>query len=316
MKKIFKVAPLFLALPLLASCGVSKPSFKKAGAEISKDDFVKALDEESKSIDLLSEEKVGSATLSKTTKKETKTTEKRGKKSVSKKTESSTDKDNYTYDADNLVVKVVSSKKSSISKKTKEEKYSKTEKTKTEGYVQKHTRADEKYLISVNKTTKVYQPVLPCSSDEFAVEMIKLSVVSTLGSSFSAGSSLLSQYNSADEEGKKDFKFYKNVKVYTIELSSSKDNELSYGKQTVKKYEKYQVVFADGKFDVKSYKESTTTTEYGKDYVTPGDAVEHVKGDVTEVVSKTSTKYSAKQKKTKVKAVNLKGYAEYGFEAK
>lgn len=310
MNKVYKISPLLLVFPLLASCGVSKPGFKKVGKEASYEDFLKAVTDEQKESSLLQVDKIGSGTLKTTSKSEVKITEKRGKKTMSTKKTSSSRESRYSYDADNSVMKLVSSGKVNESEKDKEGKSSRSSKSKEVTYVQGHTKDDMRYIIQVFKKVKEYSPLLEVGKGKSEKEPMKEFAYASMENSFSEGSKLLKNYNLASEEGKKDYKFYTNKKVYTIEFSSTEETPLNYGKKTETSLYKFQAIFGKDKFDIKVYKDIKTVVEYTNEYS------EHVKGDIVETVAKSRTESSAKMKKTKVKPTSLKGYAEYGFDAK
>ena len=280
MKKT-KVLPLLLLMPLLTSCGngeLKAPKFAKFGEEIKFDKFEKTitgiLDKSviHKSYDAKkTENNLGSYEVSAKTAELVRNQTIRNKKTISQYDDLSELDNKIKFDSKELLYATQSTKRNTeATSHDAQTKLKMVNEIKADLITQKEKIKDVNYLVSVDKTNKTYRPseVLPNDVDlakKFDTE-----------SKIAAGLNILiflasaeSDYKSADAKEQKNYHFYQNGNIFTVDYSRVDEGELRVlgnvvGKEKTEWKTTVQTDLTEGKWVVKYFDEYRVTKTYSK----------------------------------------------------
>ena len=223
-------------------------------------------------------------------------------------------------DADNKVVKTVTTAKSSASSKTQTSSGSQSGSSKSTVYAQEGKVDDKNGVIEARVDQKVYrldeafdteEPRTYTSDTWFDLEMQGMG--QNLGRQF-LYTIVYAKMMGGELKG---YNFYKNDKVYTITYSfeetetkkdqewdaaSSSYKEVEYATETTKVESKSQFDVTEGKWSWKYSAVETVETKYLKDYA------ERLVGDVESEKEESYMEYNVNSKSVKVKALDVSAY--------
>ena len=314
MKKTTKFLSFLLFAPLLTGCGngVKAPKFAKYGDEVKFDKFYENLNAAFNKSTLLSEKKtLGSVQMkgeyaelegSKIT---------RAKKTYSETSALDQTKYESKVDVDNSIYELKSEHvETQVSKKAAGETSKESDSVMSVTY-QVATINKQKWLVGAVHETKEY-------GKEELIEGVK---EKTFFDNIGKGAILLGlqecissiemQYDGETEEGKKDYKFYQNGNIYTVEMNwqeehENKEDDVVYSKEKSTCKWIVQLDLSEGKWSGKEYLDSKTVTEYKKAYG------QFVEGDVLEETGVRKQEFSSQTKKLNLKAQDLSKYKYIG----
>ena len=314
MKKI-KVFPLLILVPMLASCGLSKPSspkFADVGKEVKFDKFQTDLMEASGKAIFNSEKALPSGILKSKKAILSTTILKRGKETLMDYNVLRNENSELKYDKENKIVKEIVEDKSEAQSKTQTEKASEVDNVKTTRVYQEGEKDKKKYVLEVRPDLKEVYKEADLSGTKIAAYLdtfVKVNVGSTADNIFNE---IFMQYAASDEKEKKNYKFYENDQIFTIEYKSEleedvkDDDEKVFLKRTTIQETKVQVELNDKKPQFKEWTNYKITGEYTRDF----DAFK--KGDSGEAVQQGSLEYSYEVKDVKLKAVDVSKFVYMG----
>lgn len=316
MKKI-KLLPLLAVIPMLASCGgkPAKPKFAKFGDEVKVDVFdKKTADAVKKSV--LDKKEIPSGTVKASTNIYYLTEHKRGNKVMTKSEQHNEGISEVKHDAKNLVIEGKSTSKSSYVKKSKEGTKNQSAKS-VKTYVDQEAKIDsKKYVVSAYKDSKEFYKLATIVEEVNSTK----SILNTEIRNFLLVGQLLtytveSGYNSADKEGKKNYKFYQNGNIFTIDFKEEIENESKNFEDKVEYIVKgtneitVQVQIEAEKVSYKYFSQREEVYEYKLDT-----GSNYAKGDVKKEVNCYVAEGEWKKKDVSLKAVDLSGYTQCGDE--
>lgn len=319
MKKYGKLLPLFLAAPLLMSCGnkkVEQPKFADKGNKVEYSEFSEKLTKAIEECEYVKEEKAKSYEFKSVEKFSEKITTTRSDKVIDSSDQFDTDEGSSLYDAANL--RIVSKQKSSHAKVVKNANESTIE-AKTvdnDGAYQKVTHKDKEFVALVDNKEKTYQPIEEVTAENKAEDAFDKYGKMMVTSFTYRLESLEMVYTYETEAMKEKYSFYANEKVFTIEIDKStekteeKDMEdkVLY-EETVTDKKIYQVDLTDGALAWRTWSEEKTVREFKNFYGG------HIAGDVSVYEELESYEELTTRKEVKTKEVALDKYSAIGFEA-
>lgn len=312
MKKL-KFLPLLLVAPLLIGCNnVKSPKFADNGEEVAGDKFMADLAEKSLATAYNKEDALPSlAVKSKRSSKEysARTRKDAGFKASYERNYSTTT--SMKYDAANVLM---DGKVSSKTKRKEVSNYGKeigNEKESRNMFYQEFAKGDKKYLVMGTKEEKKLQAISQVTEENPASKVMDMFVKTAVASQGSDLNNLLNAYAGSTEEEQKNYKFYENGNIFTVEYKYSVENEESKdGEDKViyvtnaSYYKKAQVDLTDGKWKALFWNESSVKQEYKQDYGI------YFEGDVYESKDLTSEETIAEYKDAKLKAQDVSGYKD------
>lgn len=329
MKKI-KLLPLLLALPLLASCGLAKPS-KGGFARVSDADkisakkFLDAITKEQNKVDFMSEKALPSSESKIETRYALKADLKRGKKVLRAQEDIENQTDSLKYDKANQILALESKGKEIRNFSLEDSNFNESYENKNSSQYQFSKVGKYKHLLSIDNTKKEYwsRKKIAASdkpaeiADEYAKGIIADFASGTRGFTLSE---LIGMYMSSTEKEQKDYTFYKKDRVYTVEYNFEeadkeiKNSEKVVAKQTVKMFFKAQVVFEDGKNKEVHYSTQETTYTAVKNHLNSDSYGSYVmaKDDVLNVKWEASELITYARKDMKLKAIDISKYTQMG----
>lgn len=314
MKKT-KFLSLLLFAPLLASCGgkVKAPKFLDKGKEIKKADFVVALN---KVFDKASfndtTKKLGQGEFKYETTVRDFNETLRGKKSLSKFTELEKTAEDHKYDPKQLVDRYTFRYEDKVVKEDAAGKDVSNAKTKADCAYQYAKVGKKEYIVTVSGNEKAYVKEYEASKADIETGF-DFSAKSYANSAFEEVYNMIDEYDAKEGEALKDYKFYKNGNVFTIEQNTEitvehkEDEKVDY--VTVSKITQIaQIDATEGKWASKFYyhEESDREFKLNAGQFAAGD-VYHSEYDIVYEVS-----YEVKE--VKVEKFDLKDFVGFGFE--
>ena len=313
MKKI-KFLPLLLVAPLLTGCGnnVKAPKFDKAGEEVAADKFAADLDEKYTAASFAKEDKLGSLVLKSKVADQQITKDVRADKLVIEDfNEYYEQNTTLKYDAANSLASADISINGKSTEKTQYGKTTGKAAQKDTMFIQKYSKDGSDYAVRGSKKAKELQNPTPLTEvmpmDVYCDTMVKMS----LASQGADVSDAIAAYMGASEEERKNYKFYENGNIFTVEYAKTieaqehknAEDKVDYVTSGSQNY-KVQIDLTDGKWKSKLYREVISKTEY-KLIVD-----EHLEGEVIEDKRLSSQDVTAELKDVKLKAVDVSGYKE------
>ena len=313
MKKL-TFLPLFLVAPLLVGCGnnVKAPKFAKVGDEVAGDKFIADLTEKSSASAISKEDKLGSLVIKSVVKSvdEAKLT-RADKTVVSQSTTYEEQKTDAKYDAANLLVAGKTSAKATLNKKTLYGTEKTNGTTKGNTFIQQFEKDGKKYAVMGNKEAKElnkmveFTELLP--ADKYFDTMMK----AMIGENGEHIMDACADWSMADEEGKKNFKFYENGNIFTVEYKrvieneEHKNGEDKVDKVTNATYSyKAQIDLTDGAWKAMYYSEAEEKVEYKLN------SGSNLEGEVKVTKGKSSEEVEVNSKDVKLKAVDVSKYKD------
>ena len=320
MKKLVKILPLVLALPLLVGCGknVKAPKFADYGSKLSADDFETEITKVLADSSLSKEAALPSMIMKKEYKLHLTQKEVFNKKKTFVYDRYDENKAEAKYDANNATMSASTIDKGTDKSDDALTDFDQTIKYKNTYYYQGAKVEDKEYLVSVDSKHKQYSPEGVIGEGETVASVLDAYVKDTIYNglldniSYYAG-----QYANASDEEKKFFSFYQNGNIFTLVYEyHSGNHEFKIGDDVIAMTEEnnkivVQSTFADGDFKSIFYLESTEHIDYKSDYYSGGRY--HPKGSVYDKDDRSYTVMTAKNKDVKVKAADLSKYAKVGF---
>jgi hypothetical protein len=314
MKKTTKFLSFLLFAPLLTGCGngVKAPKFAKYGDEVKFEKFYENLNAAFKKATFLSETKTLGSVQMKGEYAELeggKIT--RGKKTYSETSALTQTRYENKVDVDHSVYEMkVDYVEASSSKDASGETSNESETVMTMTY-QVATISKQKWLVGAVHETKEYgkEELLEGVKEQTFFDNVGKGA--TLLGLQECISSIEMQYDGETEEGKKDYKFYQNGNVYTVEMNwqeeqENKEDDVVYSKEKSTCKWIVQLDMTEGKWSGKEYLDSKTVTEYKKAYG------QYVEGDVLEETGIIKQEFSAQTKKLNLKPQDLSKYKYIG----
>lgn len=308
MKKNTKFLSFLLFAPLLTGCGngVKAPKFAKFGDEVKFDEFYKNINAAfDKSVMFNEKKAIGSLEMQSEYDELTETATKRDKKTIDSYSDLSQEKVERQYDAENNLMK---NKKEEFHSEGGENPEGSTLEEDTEiqtvtYQVGKYEKKD--YILAVQHEIKQYAPAALVAGKASSMfdSIVKESVIAGLQKCISE---IEMQYSGEDEKGKKDYKFYQNGNIYTIDMtweeeSESKDSEVYAKNKDTLKWT-VQIDMTEGKWSGSEYLVGNTEKEF---VLNKG---QFAKGDVYYETYTRKNVFSAKSKKVSLKAEDLSKY--------
>ena len=319
MKKYGKLLPLFLAAPLLMSCGnkkVEQPKFADKGNKVEYAEFNEKISKAFEENEFWKEEKVKSFELKAVEKSSEKETLTRSDKVIENNEKLDTDENVSKVDVTNL--RIASTQKYAHAKvvKNAQESTIEAKTTDNDGVYQKVTNKDKEFVAFVDNKEKTYQPVEEITAENKAEDVFD-KYAKMMVTSFQYTLDMLNMgYSLETAENKEKYSFYANEKVCTIEIDKSvekidqKDMEdkVLY-EETVTNKKIYQVDLADGALAWRTWSEEKTVREFKTFYGG------FIAGDVWVHEELESYEQTTERKEVKTKEVALDKYLALGFEA-
>lgn len=316
MKK-FKVLPLLLVAPLLTSCGKSykAPKFAKLGDSVAPETWNEKFNEAMDTVKLIptGEEKFKSLVAVDDGGSQNDISVKRGKNVVESYSDYYKYKTTHKYDSANLLFESAG-KSESITSEKNSSGYKSETKSKTNSLSMKQVaKVEDKYhIVTVDEKLKSYTRYIE-TTEESKVDDFNSVIAMNVGLPFITIGLIYTSYEMQDEETKKDYTFYQNDKVFTVEILHKEENkeykvadEVKYITNETQLVRMQAQIISESKVKLVSYEETKTTKTYSVDY---GD---YYKGDVYERVYKTGSSYEVELKDVSLKAVDLSDYARLG----
>jgi hypothetical protein len=313
MKKI-KLLPLLAVIPMLASCGgkPAKPKFAKFGDVITAEEFDTKCEAARKKtvlvLDLLP------AGISKKSSVEyTETVHNRNKKALSSDVHVKESNDELKHDVKNAVVEGKATSKDTRNIKTKATSSS-TNENKSSAYTIQETKIDDnKFVVTAYKKSKQFEKISKITDGLNTAKTILDDLVRDfLDDGETEVYGLRSAYAIASEEGKKNYKFYQNDKIFTIEFKKDIDEEykpadkvLYVDKGTEEKV--IQIELDKDKLSYKFWHLKEYEREYKSDY-----SSDQAKGDVSKYVTREVKEGTWQRKDVTLKALDLANFTKVG----
>lgn len=312
MKKI-KVLPLILALPLLVGCNkVREPRFAKLGDKIDYDSIVQALDEAKKANAFyITEENqhIPSSQTKFNLKVDGQETLKRDGKVILKEEGYSNSKATAEYNADDKVVRLVSQENAKGIEKSQTGKETNSEKNKGTRFIQKYSEEGKEYAVeadTVMKTFRIVETVEETNPYE-AIFDARSMVTYSEGSYYF--DYMLVNYPLSSDERKQEFSFYKNDKIFTVEMKHEETEEEKNAQEEVIKVEKSTIhvkvqidLSKEDRARCLTYYDVEQNIEYKKD------SGNYCAGDILDSKTIMAGDVRIVKKDVKISAVDLTGY--------
>ena len=311
MKKI-KLLPLLAVIPMLASCGSkpSKPSFAKVGNEVKAAKFAADLEKAGLKASF-NQEKAMNSGLFKLDAREYYILEASTKKSGKGKVEMSTfDKFEYRHDKENKLAQ--SSYDYAASTVISSDSYStnNVEAYKDQQGYQTTKSGKKTYLVDVSKEEKEYRLIKEVDKDNSVEKFLDAEIKERLGDCGVNMAETMAQYEMAEEKVKKNYKFYENGNIFTIEVKYDDEEEVKDEgyKVKAKVEQKVQLDLTEGKLKSKYWLSTEASYEFSKAITMDGTHYE--KGDSMTMKEQMSFDASFTEKAQNLKPFDLKGYVE------
>ena len=308
MKNKTRCLSLLLFVPLLAGCGnkLSEPKFAKFGDEVKADKFQDEIEKKLKDASFSKKAKLGSLECTQKTGQSAEKERTRDGKQYSKSENSSVMDVSMKYDSEQLSVlsetEMVMSSKSEGPGSHEESEFKVTAKVQMQ-----HSKVKkENWFVSVDLEENVYEGVQKIEKKDLAT-MLDGQAKGMVSQTVVLMKDALLGYDGASKEEKKNFKFYQNGSIFTMEYKTEdSENEKEY---SVKYNERntVQLDLTQGKWSFKSYTEVVETTEFKKDFD------EFYKGEVYNDKTVAVTELSFAKKNVKVNPLDLSKYEAKGF---
>ena len=320
MKKT-RLLPLLFALPLLASCGIAKPSqpkFADIGKQVKAEKFSADLEEAFLKSEFGSSKKIDSGVLSTDSRSLTNVkveAKDKDRNSVTK--AASADKYEFKFDKDNKLAQSVFKGKSETTVKAKNGSLAMTSEEKwTEGY-QKAKVGSGEFFVHVNKEAKEYENYGKITKEAKLEDYLDALVKESGASCGDEINELLGEYMMASEEEQKQYKFYENGKIFTVVCSAEETHtEKADGKvvyvEKAKADLKVQIDLTKGKVKALSWATGESTFEAKQDCTVSGTV--HKAGDVQTMKMSASSVSTFVAKKVSLKALDITGFQKVGLE--
>ena len=209
----------------------------------------------------------------------------------------------YQYDASELVLNLKNNDVSKESHKENSHKLEDIQKGNYEEQLQAGKYNKKDYLLSLDIKFKEYRPYLPLDGYKLA-DLFDGEAKSTANEIMEESiSSIQSNYYDATDEEKKNYKFYQNGEIYTIEYKSSQIKEVKGDRKTkTNTIWKVQLDFTEGKWSGKEYSLQEVEIEYLKKQE------DFAKGDVTKATYEKSRENTIVLKDVKLKNEDVSKY--------
>lgn len=305
MKKTTKFLSFLLFAPLLTGCGngVKAPKFVDYGKEVKAATFITNITKAFSDVRFNKAAKIPSYEANSTYALHGNEDLIRNNKVIRNDQESYSRTIKYQYDSSELVLNL---KNKDASKQTHKENSHKLEDVQKDNYEEqlqagKYNKKD--YLLSLDIKFKEYRPYLPLDgyklADLFdgeakstAIEIIEESI-----------SGIESAYYDATDEEKKNYKFYQNGEIYSIEYKSSQTKEVKGDRKTrTNTLWKVQLDFTEGKWSGKEYSLEEVEIEYLKKQE------DFAKGDITKATYEKASENTIILKDVKLKNEDVSKY--------
>jgi hypothetical protein len=306
MKKT-KFLSLLVFAPLLVGCGsntVKAPKFAKYGSSVKYDKFFKDFGDKFNKAKFSDEKaKLGSFVASTGESGYDEQVITRGKKESSRSSNFAGFKLKYSFDSESLVSKSELKQTMEEKEKSKTVDNSSLIEYETPTLMQVSSIEGKKHLVYVTPNTKEYQDMGEVTkddpADEYFNEMNKMQIAMNINDALEE---VYYSYESASDEGKKEYKFYENGNIFTAEWAHEEKLTEPGFKGTSSQQWTVQVDMTEGKWSAISYKEFVVE---GDAEVTDGD---YIKGDHFKETTLTLVEAKAQLKSVKVAAQDLKDY--------
>lgn len=282
-----------------------KPSFAAQGKEVAFADFEKAFNEKIENNEFLKPKKGEYVPSFKSTTKsaESETNlNKRGNKIVKQKRSAGSSKSSTKYDAKRGVAENVESGKSQSDEFDFGYKSNRKSQTSVDFKFQKASEEGKEYLAQVDLKSKTYNFMTPVDEDEKYEDLFSSLAYMAYSDGYEEFAEIWTNYVTAKEEEKSNYKFYQNKNLYTIEFKKDSEGEYKYNDEVKysfkdNRYSKVQVDLKNAKkIKVTYYSERTRVRTYAvayEDYL-PKD-VQTIKNRESIVMQLTKTNVSVKQ---------------------
>ncbi len=312
MKKI-KFLPLFLVAPLLVGCNnVKQPKFAKEGDAVEFDKFADDLSKKSAEASFAKEAKLGSLVFKSTNQSSEESKRTRSDKTVvNQSSDFEETKTDGKYDANNLLISAKGSTKQNEQSKSLYGTSKTSLKSNSETFVQEFSKEDKKYVVTGNKKAKELQKMVELSDLVKAEDYFDLMMKALVANGGSRIQAACEAYALADEEAKKNYKFYENGDIFTVEFKEVVENEEHKNGEDKVEYVvngsdsfKIQIDLTEGKWKSKYYRETSEKIEHKLDHGS------YLEGEVTESLIKASEDVEINSKDVKLKAVDVSKYKE------
>ena len=313
MKKT-KFLSLLVFAPLLASCGAGKfdePKFAKYGDEVKAEKFGKAFDDILKKSSLNKKAKLGSLFMSKRDVYYSSSDVVRNKKSIKGGSMGQAEVSEISYDSKNVIAKNVETdeyvqKEYALSG---EEVAETSMKSTNQQQVSKVKGKSS--LVSIDEDTKTYSVIYEVDKDNVPANDFDAQFKSYLsGQIESSYVTFALSYEAADAKEKKNYKFYQNGNVFTMEFQDSQEVEEENYKGSSSEKWTIQLDLTEGKWNLKSLYVHEAEVEVTKDYYQGSN--KFIKGDILKEKEMSIEDAKAEQKDIKLNALDL---ANYDLEA-
>lgn len=316
MKKI-KLLSLLAIVPMLASCGgkPSKPRFASYGKEVSYKTIVADRSKVASKADFMSEKALGSGVFKS---KDGSYVSIEGTINADKFSMviKSAEESEFKYDQKNAIVQNTSKSESVTTSKSSGGSTNIGDNSSTTSSIQLGKVDKKSCLIQATKESKEYVKLFETDKKgaQAKLDVRAKSMLGNAADEFEAG---LLHYEVLDKKEQKNYKFYENGNIFTVEVKFEKeeshktDGKVDY----VEKY-KYEVAsqidFTNGKFRAVSWGSIDLSVEFKKDvnYVIPeiGMPGQYKAGDKITCDMKMASEESFTAKELTLKAFDLAGY--------
>ena len=269
MKKI-KLLSLLAVVPMLASCGgkPSKPRFASYGKEVSYKAIVKDQSKVASKADFMSEEALGSGVFKS---KEGSYISIKGTMNADKFSMviQGADESEFKYDQKNAIVQTTAKSETLMTSDSSAGSSSMGNNSSSTSSIQLGKVDKKSCLIEATKETKEYRKLVETDKKgaQALLDAQAKSMLEDATDEFEAG---LLHYETLEKKEQKNYKFYENGNVFTVEVKFEKeeshktDGKVDY----VEKY-KYEVAsqvdFTNGKFRAVSWGSMDLSVEFKKD---------------------------------------------------
>ena len=315
MKTTTKLFALVLALPLLAGCGKTKePKFKNFGEQVSFEDFFGGYQLRMTELEFGKEDPLGSRELKAVTQATiTQETTRKGDTAMKSSVEGKKT-DVYQYDSESKIFRNTEKMTYDIRAKAPiGEEHMKLQSDEEHLY-QRYSEGGESYAINVDVKGKGYKSVLKCTEAMPYDKYIDMQVKDRMGYGLiSDFSSVVARYQTASDEVKAKYTFFKNENVYSIAFGDNTNEDIKNGadevvaNKTVEYHLKVQVDLGDD-LTFASFEDKHTTTQYQKEYD------DHTAFDCVDQHEVSSTEGGVTEFKKSLKEADLSGYIKYGID--
>jgi hypothetical protein len=316
MKKL-NFLPLLLVAPLLVGCGngVKAPKFANKGEEVSTDKFGDDLEAAATEAAFAKADPLGSLVYSSKQGSQSETKFIREKKTISTLKSTYTLSTESKYDSANLLFQEDTKTTSKASMSDAHGKGTESGKTSTHIDMQEFTKGEKKYVVMAEKEYKEIGTSYEVTELSPAKQIFDSHVKNILSSQASHIMAAMANYATSDEEEKKNYKFYENGKIFTIEYNKvvenlehkNGDDAVDYVESSTTKYTA-QIDLTDGAWKQKYYYELSSKVEYK----IAGEYEDEYRlvGDIKETKKSMAEDVKADSKDVTLKAADLSGYKE------